>query len=550
MHQNTVSKLLEISDCLEMNSYLYSSESITSIAIIGCGASGVATLASLIERIKNSNYQKYKINVFEKSSSFGSGLAYQYDSDDLLMNMVSSTTSIFENRETDFWEWMVDRGYGKGSSQVMSGSGVSPDGYISRQFFGLYLKDRLHDAISEAKKINISVELVNHEVIDIKRKYQHFEVVDCAEHVNQFDYVILCTGNIEPHDIFRLKGKSQYVNNPYPINRYAMGIGKNDCVGIIGGQLTAADIAVVLAQQGHAGPIHFFTRGSNYPLVRCSKEKFELMYFNLENLEAIRSKQLGEISLRQALRLARKDFIRAGVKWNKFFNPDEHPYEDWIWHLLSKGHLYAEWQHFAVASDAVISNYWDALTITGKKMFMNKYHRLWMCKRVPLPMHTCLKLYSLFKAGILKHHTHLMEINCKTPNNFVVSISDAGGPEKSIQIECDWVINATGPARSVDGNTGSPLLNNLMKSGLIRANPFGGIQVDYETSMVKSGRDKMKNFYAIGHLTSGTYYFVSSLDMVSMGAKRVARNVVNSSQQSINQIEFAGEKQFGVENAN
>ena len=71
MHQNTVSKLLEISDCLEMNSYLYSSESITSIAIIGCGASGVATLASLIERIKNSNYQKYKINVFEKSSSFG-----------------------------------------------------------------------------------------------------------------------------------------------------------------------------------------------------------------------------------------------------------------------------------------------------------------------------------------------------------------------------------------------------------------------------------------------------------------------------------------------
>jgi hypothetical protein len=35
-----------------------------------------------------------------------------------------------------------------------------------------------------------------------------------------------------------------------------------------------------------------------------------------------------------------------------------------------------------------------------------------------------------------------------------------------------------------------------------------------------------------------------------MGAKRVARNVVNSSQQSINQIEFAGEKQFGVENAN
>lgn len=550
MHQNTVSTLLEISDCLEVRSNLYSSESLTSIAIIGCGASGVATLASLIESIKNSNYQKYKINIFEKNSNFGSGLAYQCDSDDLLMNMVSSTTSIFESRQTDFWEWAVDKGHQIDSSQVMSGSGISPDGYISRQFFGLYLKDRLHDAISDAKKINVSVKLVNHEVIDIKCKNKYFEVADCAEHVNRFDYVILCIGNIEPHDVFKLKGKSRYINNPYPTNRYAKGIGRNESVGIIGGQLTAADIAVVLAQQGHAGPIHFFTRGSNYPLVRCANEKFELIHFNLENLQAIRSRQFGEISLRQALRLARKDFIRAGVRWNKFFNPVQQPYEDWIRHLLSKGGMYAEWQHFAVASDAVIGNYWDALSTSSKKLFMNKYHRLWMCKRVPLPVHTYLKIYSLLKAGILNHQTPLLGIEVKAPNKFVASISKAGSSEKSIQIECDWVINATGPARSIDGNAGSLLLKNLMQSGLIRVSPFGGIQVDYETSMVKRDGDKVEKFYAIGHLTSGTYYFVSSLDMVSMGAKRVAHNVVNSPRDSIDPMGSIREKKFGVENAN
>jgi uncharacterized NAD(P)/FAD-binding protein YdhS len=143
-----------------------------------------------------------------------------------------------------------------------------------------------------------------------------------------------------------------------------------------------------------------------------------------------------------------------------------------------------------------------------------------------------------------------MGINFKAPNIFFASISADGNPDKSIQIECDWVINATGPARSVDGNTGSLLLKNLMKSGLIRTNPFGGIQIDYETSMVKRDGDKVDNFYAIGHLTSGTYYFVSSLDMVSMGAKRVARDVVNSSWQSIKPIESIGNKQLGVENAN
>lgn len=550
MHQKIVSKLLGVSDCLGVESNICSSEPLASIAIIGCGASGVATLASLIEYIKNSNYQKYKINIFEKNSNFGSGLAYQCDSDDLLMNMVSSTTSIFENRETDFWEWVIDRGHQMGSGQVLSGSGVSPDGYISRQFFGLYLKDRLQDAISDAKKINVSVGLENHEVIDIKRRNQYFEVADCAERVSLFDYVILCIGNIEPHDIFKLRGKSRYVNNPYPTNRYAMGIGRSDSVGIIGGQLTAADIAVVLARQGHAGPIHFFTRGSNHPLMRCSKEKFELIYFNLKNLEVIKSRQFGEISLRQALRLARKDFIRAGVKWNKFFNPVQHSYEDWIRHLLSKGDMYAEWQNFAIASDAVISNYWDALSTSSKRIFMNKYHRLWMCKRVPLPVHTYLKIYSLLKAGILNHQTPLLGIEVRDPDKFVASISKADCSGESIKVECDWIINATGPARLIDGNSGSLLLNNLMKSGLVMVNPFGGIQVDYETSMVRRGGDKVKNFYAIGHLTSGTYYFVSSLDMVSMGAKRVARDLVGSYRRSINPTESVRKKQFGVENAN
>jgi uncharacterized NAD(P)/FAD-binding protein YdhS len=329
-----------------------------------------------------------------------------------------------------------------------------------------------------------------------------------------------------------------------------MGIGKNDAVGIIGGQLTAADIAVVLAQQGHAGPIHFFTRGSNHPLVRCPQEKFELMHFNLENLEAIRSRQFGEISLRQALRLARRDFIRAGMKWNKFFNTVECSYEEWIRYLFSKGHMYAEWQHFAVASDAVIGNYWDALSTSSKRIFMNKYHRLWMCKRVPLPVHTYLKIYSLLKAGILSHQTPLLNIKVRAPNKFVATISGNENLQNPTQIECDWVINATGPARSIDGNTGSLLLNNLMKSGLVKLNPFGGIQLDYETSMVQSDGEKVEKFYAIGHLTCGTYYYVSSLDMVSIGAKRVARNLVYSSRQSSGSIVPIGKKQLGAENAN
>lgn len=151
-----------------------------------------------------------------------------------------------------------------------------------------------------------------------------------------------------------------------------------------------------------------------------------------------------------------------------------------------------------------------------------------MSKRVPLPIHTYLKIHSLFQADILKHHTQLLDIEVKSPNKFIVSTTGSHNSGDQIQIECDWIINATGPARLVDEKTKSLLVSNLIKSGLITANSFGGIHIDYETSMIKNGDVKSENFYAIGHLTSGTYYFVSSLDMVSRGAQRVANNLVNS----------------------
>ncbi len=549
MHQNTAHKPLENLDIFSGQDYLNKDDLVTSIAIIGCGAAGVATLASLVECIKRSHHQQYKINIFEKSPNFGPGLAYQFDSDDLLMNMVSSTTSINVNRETDFWEWVIQRGHAIGTDHIMSRSGISPDGYVSRQFFGLYLKDRFNDSISEAKKINIPVKLVNQEVIDIQHSNTCFEVFDYSQQATQFDYVILCLGNTDPQDIFKLDGKRQYVNNPYPINRYAMGIKKDDCVGIIGGQLTAADIAVVLARQGHTGPIHFFTRGSNYPLVRCAKENYELKHFNLLNLEVIRARNIGGISLRQAFRLARKEFIRIGIEWKTFLISAELPYKDWIEHLFSKGHIYENWQHFAIASDAVIGDYWNALSLSSKKIFMDKYHRLWMCKRVPLPIHTYLKIYSLFKSGILKHHTQLLGIEVRSSDKFTALLAGENNSPNHVHVHCDWIINATGPARSVDVNTKSLLIRNLIKSRLISANPFGGIELDYETSTVKNNGKRIDNFYAVGHLTSGTHFFVSSLDMVALGAMRVARALVDSSSRSIEPRKTIERDILGVENA-
>ncbi|MBU3624780.1 FAD/NAD(P)-binding protein [Polynucleobacter sp. JS-Safj-400b-B2] len=505
-------------------------QTIFRIAIIGSGAAAVATLFGLLEYLPSNFNKKFQITIFEKSFGFGPGYAYQCDSNELLMNMTSSTTSIFAHHAEDFWEWTLKGGCGISSDHVMSRSGVAPYGYISRQFFGMYLKSRLEDAILALEELGVEVILVNVEVVDIAVLSDNkFNVIASGGKSTEFNCAILCTGNNSPQDIFRLVGKSQYVNNPYPVNNYLKLIKRTASVGIIGGQLTAADIAVVLANHGHQGPINFFTRDSNFPLARCQQRKYALKYLTLDNLEILKSKNNKGISVRQVLRLARKEFLRAGIAWNTFFSPSNIEYSRWIQSLLDGGRDFSSWQNLAIKTDAVIGDYWNALSSSDKELFMNKFHRLWAAKRVPLPMHTALKLHSLFQAGILTHHPYLRVIHASGRNRFTAFVGESGESQSSIEVDCDWIINATGPAKDIGGSTEMPLIKNLLKSGAIIKNPHGGIMLDYETSIVKSASHRSLNyFYAIGQLTSGTYYFVSSLDMVSMRAKNVARHIVES----------------------
>lgn len=500
------------------------------IAIIGCGAAAVATLFGLIECLSSESKENFKITIFEKGPAFGPGFAYQSDNDELLMNMPSSTTSIFAHHTIDFWEWALKGGYRSSSNHIMSRLGVAPYGYISRQFFGLYLKGRLDDAIFTLEEMGIGVDLINLEVVDIEiLDFNRFNIATVTGVVGIFDSVILCIGNNSPQDIFNLSGKSQYINNPYPVNNYSKLIKKTDSVGIIGAQLTAADIAVVLANQSHQGPINFFTRDLNFPFIRCQQQPYQLKYLTLDNLEILKRKSNQGVSLRQVFRLARKEFLLTEIAWNKLFGPSEIDYQNWIQSLL-KGEIdFSVWQHLAIQTDEIIGAYWDALSNSGKKLFMSRFHRSWATKRVPLPAHTALKLHSLFQAGILKHYPYLRTINSSARNSFTALVAKCKDSISSTQVHCDWLINATGPSRDIGGYTEISLIKNLLKSGLITKNPHGGIMLDYETSIVKSANHRsLSHIYAVGQLTSGTYYFVSSLDMVSLRARNVARHLVES----------------------
>lgn len=89
----------------------------------------------------------------------------------------------------------------------------------------------------------------------------------------------------------------------------------------------------------------------------------------------------------------------------------------------------------------------------------------------------------------------------------------------------------------------------MLQDGLACRDWRGGIRVDFETgALLDSDGEPDYQLRALGHITSGTYFFVSSLEMVAKRARRIAADIASSfAEEDITlrpitqQFEFAGD---------
>ena len=160
---------------------------------------------------------------------------------------------------------------------------------------------------------------------------------------------------------------------------------------------------------------------------------------------------------------------------------------------------------------------------------MAHYHRNWNSRRAPLPVTTAYKLHILMMEGQLKLMPWIRDIRVTDQGVFNASFSQQGaqGIEVSSTEQFDWVINATGPSRDVDENLENNIASDLLNAGSAVKNPHGGLMVDFASSAVMDADGELdRQLYAIGQLACGTYYFVSSLEMISMRSRQVAYSLV------------------------
>ena len=95
-----------------------------------------------------------------------------------------------------------------------------------------------------------------------------------------------------------------------------------------------------------------------------------------------------------------------------------------------------------------------------------------------------------------------------------------------MRVRSRYFINATGYNLSV-GESEVALIQNLLKRKLATADPFGGFRTDFKTgALLSSSGLPQRQLFALGSLTTGTYFFTNAMDVNARHISERAGHIV------------------------
>lgn len=214
---------------------------IRDIGIVGCGPTGLYTLAELVK-----SPCPLVITVFDRSEWAGAGTPYSRDGANRLMLANIASIEIPPLSET-FLDWMQ-----KCEPRILESYGIAQPMLNERLFaprllLGCYFHDQLLELIRQGQKRGHTIQLLERlEVVDVREENGRFRVLTAeGAYPQHFDKLILATG----HDFEETREDAHYFANPWT---GLIGADVPACkVGILGTSLSAIDAALaVVCQHG------------------------------------------------------------------------------------------------------------------------------------------------------------------------------------------------------------------------------------------------------------------------------------------------------------
>lgn len=500
------------------------------IAVIGGGSVGTSFTRQLADHLAAAPQMASvrRLIVLEPSANPGAGDAYQQDTPSNLLNTRVASMSPIAADPQHFHRWLH-------ANQAVwqpqfPGLDPSPDSFVPRALFGLYMGHVFDEAVARLRTLGVQVEHVAHRVAAVRRRGGGYEIHTTQGLCIEAQGVVLAIGNLETSDWDHLRAYPGYFNTPYPCTKLITRIDPKRSVCILGTSLSAIDAAVSLADAGHTGKIIMVSRNGRLPSVRGEQNldrKPKLL--TRERMQALAPQRVGTVSLMEIAQMLFKELEICEGKLpslDAILRTGEGPHRYLDSEIVDATVHDRAWQAIVYALNDSIDLIWHMLSTDQKREFQSKFKSLWHSYRVSFPIQNARKLQRLLHTDQLTVYGGYRDACYDEVNGqFAIRVADTHKGFEA-KLFADNLINATGYTTDVS-NCRSPLLRGMLISGLVCANEFGGIDVDFDTGRVvsRSGA-QMPGLFALGSLASGTYFWTNAMNVNTRLANGVAQQIL------------------------
>ncbi|OJJ38036.1 hypothetical protein ASPWEDRAFT_35602 [Aspergillus wentii DTO 134E9] len=462
------------------------------VVIVGGGASGLAVVLQLVERLRNGKTVK-KVTLVDKNSIAGPGLAYSQDCAGTILNMPKQTMGLFANNQNHFNEWRQD---------------PNLDLYPARTTYGEYLQAMWTKTVQDAEQMGARFSFIADEVDDIDRLDDGTFSLSFMGKTKKMSArnVVLAIGNFTSVVNTHLLNIPGFFPSPWPTTGLKT-IPTDAPVIIIGSRLSAIDAATNLQSNGHQGSITFMSRSGCLPKVQGPAIPFPRRHNLYTTARHAQAQADNGGSLARIISDVMEEISQVtGNDWRWLLQTHECPLEEFEADLESARAGTVEWQTVLKATAPIVERYWRSLETHDKKLFMDKFYSSWMRYRHGTPIQNAEKILRMMK----KDQLNVVKGKDVQWNGETFIAKTSSG-----DIKAPYVIEATGQECRV-AQMPSPLIQSTLRKGLATPHPFGGLEVDFDNLRASPG------LYAIGSLTQGTHFYVSSVDRIADHARRMA----------------------------
>jgi len=508
------------------------SEDAITIAVIGGGSTGISFLSQFIREIQNyQSKRKFSLILFEPDSTLGTGLAYGTKSHSLLLNSPANCFSIYPENPKHFFEWLTkNESFWKRYFPEIEE--INEDSFVPRKLAGLYLKSAAEEAKMLAAQCKIAYQIIQDEVINIaaltKKNKTRIQVKSSNIEYNA-DYVVLCTGNCPPESYLHLRKYHNYFHEIHlNEDKIVRSLPFLSSVLVVGTRLSGIDAVVLLKEQKYKGSITMASREGRLPAVKNEFKTYDLKYLTEEKIQEQYQKHCS-LEVSDLIEFIEKE---ASAIYNCKISIDDierYSYDDNLSTLkldlktIKQGK--ALWQKIPASFIEIIETYWSNFSIEEKKKYIKKYLHIMQRYTSAFPITNAEKLITLMENHNLIIKDKLINIEYdEVTKKFIAFFGTTnGGKEQKI---FDAVLNATGNGKNLV-HPGSLLYTNLLKSGKVNFNFFGGLEVSTKNFRVSTSDGS--RIYAAGPPTFGSYFFTNFFYTSAKQSRAIIDDILMSS---------------------